>query len=219
MPNIQEDKNVTFTITPEGYESLKEKENLTTFSTFIKNHFKGNYIICKETRDKGGNPVKPHFHIWLQDIDCKKDTLRTQMIKEMNELKRVGQNGSNKMSSIQYLKNEIQFYYLFKNYETSEYETNMLLNETIKKKYKENYLKIKHLDDLGDNAKFYRYCLDNIPMKLKDHKSLITAYIEYSVSINKKRINYFDCQNNVNYIFARESPETLIEEWTQKMII
>ena len=216
--NTASNKNVVFTITPEGYTELENKNHLEEFKEYVKNHFKGNYVICKETMDKGGTPVKPHFHIWLQDIDCKKDSFRTQLIKQFNELKRVGQNGSNKMSSISYLKEEIQFYYLFKNFETSEYTTNIILSDSLKKKYKENYLKIKQLEDLGENAKFYRYCIENLPQKLTNIKSLITAYLEYSVSINKKRINFFDCQTNINYILSRENPQSLIDEWTQRML-
>ena len=212
------DKNIVFTVTPEGYEALDEKGNIDLFKEFIKKKFKENYCIATETSDKEGSPVKPHFHIWFQDINCQKDTIRTQLIKQFNELKRVGQNGSNKMSSISYLKEDIQFYYLFKNYETSDYDTNMLLNESLKKKYKDIYLKLLELKNLGDNARFYRYCTQHIsPQKITDIKILITKYIEYSVSTNKKRINYFDCQNNINYVLSRENPETLITDWSQRM--
>lgn len=214
---INTSTNIRFDVTAAGYALLIKNNKFEDFHNFIKSHFKGGYLICLEIEDKDKKSVKPHLHIWISDINIKKNTFRDQLIKKIPCLKRVGKTNANTMSQITNMKEPIQFYYLLKNYTSSTFYSNYLLNNKIKKNLKDIYLKLKHLNDLGESGRFYRYCHDNLHASHHNNPSkLISAYLDYCVSTNKKRINYFDCTNNINYILARTSPDTLITSWVSR---
>lgn len=208
--------NIRFDVTAAGYALLIKNNMFDIFHNYIKTHFKGGYLICLEVSDKQQKQVKPHLHIWISDINIKKNTFRDQLIKKIPCLKRVG-NSANTMSQITLMKEPIQFYYLLKNCTSSTYYSNFMLNNKIKKNLKDIYLKLKHLNDLGESGRFYRYCHNNLHNSHHNNPDkLISAYLDYCVINNKKRINYFDCTNNINYILARTSPDTLITSWVSR---
>ena len=209
--------NIRLDITAAGYALLIKNNKFDILHTYIKQHFKGGYLICLEVSDKQQKKVKPHLHIWINDINIKKNTFRDQLIKKIPCLKRVGQNGANPMSQIRIMNEPIQFYYLLKNFETSKYYSNFMLNNKIKKDLKDKYLKLSYLDSLGESGRFYRYCQTHLhDIHHNNPDKLIAAYLDYCVINNKKRINYFDCTNNINYILARTSPDTLITSWVSR---
>lgn len=209
--------NIRFDVTAAGYALLIKNNQLNNFNNYLKTHFKGGYLICVETQDKKQKTVKPHLHCWISDLNIKKNSFRDNLVKKIPCLKRDGNTGANTMSRFTIMNEAKQFYYLFKNYETSKYYTNFMLNKTIKNNLKEKYLKLSYLDSLGESGRFYRYCHHHLHNSHHNNPSkLISAYLDYCVTNNKKRINYFDCTNNINYILARTSPDTLITSWVTR---
>lgn len=220
--------NLTLIIFANGYERIQEHKDDENFRKFIRSKFKGTYLIHKESANKRNEGVPLHYHIWFQDLNVKKKTFIDQFTKQFPYLKRSGQQGANFRSALSYTnKNkyspENQFVYNFKNYDTpspntSEFESNMLLNNKTKKKYKEKYLKLIELNKLGQGGLFYKYCMEHCPAKLDDPSALVRHYLNWSIEKGSKRINFFDCQNNINYILARENPDYLEKIWINKLI-
>ncbi len=209
-------KNIVFTISGTGYSALLENKKLDLFYQWIEKKFKKNYLLVKENTDSKGNTVKDHLHCWIQEISIKKNSFTDLMKKEFPELKRKGKTGENKLR-ITYLKEEIQYYYLFK-LDKSEITSNMIICENQRKINQQHYQSLKSTAELGEAAAFYRYCQSNVlPDHLSKPQKLVKPYIDYCVSVNKRRINYNDCENHVNYIVARTSPSTLEELWIHQM--
>lgn len=184
----------------------------TNFITFLTSQSEKNFIVTETGKDN-----KEHLHFFIESLNIKLETFKKNLRTKFPELKSNIKGGAHKYN-VKYIKEKIQYYYLFK--ESNETHFQFLSNyynislKYIEKKQKK-YLKLSHINSLGAAGKFYQYCIEN-NICLTSTKSLITAYIKYSVTKNRKLITSFDCEKHINYILARESPTILIENWKLK---
>lgn len=221
--------NIRFELSPKGFKILTQANKHKEFKEYISKYSSGSYVIVEEIQDVDGNPTEPHYHVWIEHLKVKVPTFSDAIKKQWdNLLKRKGGGGDNNFpAGIRFLNDKCQFYYLFKNYETSLFTSNMLLNNKIKKTYKDIYLKICETKKLGASGEFYAYVCSEKPHLIKkislienssgDPSALISVYIDWCTEKDKKRINFNDCQNHINYILARENPHYLINSWKAKL--
>ncbi len=171
--------------------------------SFMEKHFK-KFLIIAEIHDKEGNPVKEHFHLWGEALSNSKKHLSDSFTKTFPELTRKGRGGSHLKSQIKHLEDEYQFYYNFKNYESSIYycHKSQILHKTLLKSFNEKQIELKLNKQI--KHKFYHYCLES-KRNLSKTNNIINLYIDFC-DINNKEPTTFDCEKKVNFVLMKNSP-------------
>ena len=182
------------------------------FSVWLTSQAEKSFVVTEV-----GSDNKQHLHYFCENLDIQAETFKKNLRTKYPELKKTGKGGANKYV-LNLIKEELQFYYLFKESEkeTFKFISNYYnVSDKYIKKNNKKYLKLKEINKLGAAGKFYQFCIEK-KVNLSDTSSLIESYINYSVEKNRKQITAFDCEKHINYILARESPTILIENWKLK---
>lgn len=177
---------------------------------FMEKHFK-KFLIISEIHDKEGKPVEEHFHLWGESHLNSNKHLTDSFTKSFPELTRKGRGGSHLKSQIKNLSDEYQFYYNFKNYESSIYtcHDSQILTQSILKSFNEKQKELKILKEI--KHKFYQYCLES-KRNLSKTNNIINLYIDFC-DINNKEPTTFDCEKKVNFVLMKNSPQQLKKQF------
>lgn len=174
--------------------------------SFMEIHFK-KFLVVAEIHDKEGKSVKEHFHLWGEALRNSKKHLTDSFTKAFPELTRKGRGGSHLKSQIKHLKEEYQFYYNFKNYQSSLYycHKSQILHQTILKSFYEKHLEL--LKNKNIKHKFYHFCLKS-KRNLKKHSNIINLYIDFCDD-NNKEPTFFDCEKKTNFVLMKNNKQQL----------
>lgn len=159
------------------------------------------WIITVEAKGRKGE----HCHFWA--CKCKLEsvqqrvTLAAYFIKYIPSLKRSGQGGDNKYH-LSELKEEYQFYYIFK----EQKDANLVvtkgswISDKDVKEYREQYFTIHKAKKNGALGEFHLYCLDNMTtLSLKKRGALCDNYMEWTLKVGKSP-SLMLCERYVNHL-------------------
>lgn len=177
---------------------------------FMEKHFH-KFLIIAEIHDKEGKAVKEHFHLWGESLLNSKKHLTDSFTKSFPELTRKGRGGSHLKSQIKHLSDDYQFYYNFKNYESSIYtcHDSQILTQSLLKSFNEKQKEMKIQKQI--KHKFYHYCLES-KRNLSKFENIINLYIDFC-DINNKEPTTFDCEKKVNFVLMKNSPQQLKKQF------
>lgn len=152
---------------------------------FLKQYFE-NYIITIEH----ANTESEHCHFWanqckLKNTDAQRTTLANYFRRDLPTLKRSGQGGDNKYT-LKIMKEEFQFYYIFKEQNENTLKDISTIGYNVNKKQLKNYLKsykiISEAKRSGKAGEFKLYCIKKYGVQshlLKNRTIIIEAYMDW----------------------------------------
>lgn len=183
---------------------------------FLEQYFK-KYIITIES----ANTENEHCHFWaqkckLKDNDNQSTILSHYFTRDLPSLKRDGKGGANK-KLLKIMKEEFQFYYIFKEQENIKKIKNyrVVINQKNLKKYKELYAILKQAKKRGKWGEFLQYCVDTHGAdnwRLTKRSLLIEDYINWAdASGTCPTINL--CDRYVNGVLVKYSKNSLTSDF------
>lgn len=214
-PKIKIGSSITGNVKDTNVEELKRfLKKISTNNT--------NYIITKEFGKDGKNP---HLHFYVEHTKLQIDTVKKNLREDSYFKKLKGKTtGGDHKYSLKYIKEKIQFYYIFKEVCLEKLDDlvhfeGFSITGGLVLVYQQLFKECLELKKLSASNKFFLWLSNKKVHKsvFENRDKLIDYYLEWSLEKNRSVINYHDCEKIVNFIIIRTDRKQLATAFKLRM--